>query len=254
MSEQVRRTSIGLAAAAAIMLAAAAFVSGCKKEPSPANEPNTEHQRPSEESLVQQPGTGQAQWKLAPANVGESAGPENTETEPTQTEPEPLNPPAPRLEDVIRSARTWGPVYQSWYGRRAPDFTLTDINGKQHKLSDYRGKDVMLVFWATWCRPCIIEIPHLIALRNVVGEDKLAILAVSYISPMNTAEMVKNFVKENERINYTILPAETSGMPAPYDTVNSIPTSFFVDPQGRMKLATSGLLSLGYMKAILQAE
>ena len=247
MSERVRGISIGLAAALAVILAAAAFVSGCKKEPLPANEPDTERQKPLEEPRVQNPETGRKEVEPASANAGESAGPETTEAKPA-------NSPRLRLEDVIRSARTWGPAYQSWYGRMAPDFTLTDINGKQHKLGDYRGKDVMLVFWATWCRPCIIEIPHLIALRNVVGEEKLAILAISYISPMNTTEMVKNFVKENERINYTILTAKSSDMPAPYDMVNSIPTSFFVDPQGKIKLATSGLLSLGYMKAILEAE
>ncbi|MHC4622829.1 MAG: peroxiredoxin family protein [Planctomycetota bacterium] len=267
MGDQSRRAEIGFAAVAVIILAAAAFVGGCKKEPTPVNEPNTEHQRPREESFAQQPTTGQTQWE-PPADAGESTGPAGTETEPPNTQakpanpqaepaktvPEPINPPKLSLDDVIRAARTWGPAYQPWYGKMAPDFTLTDIKGKKHKLSDYRGKDVMLVFWATWCRPCIMEVPHLIALRNVVPEDKLAILAISYISAMNTNEMVESFVKQNERINYTVLPAKTSDMPAPYDTVNSIPTSFFIDPQGKIKLATSGLLSLGYMKAILEAE
>ena len=76
------------------------------------------------------------------------------------------------LDDVIKGAVTWRPIYTSWYGKPAIDFTLTDIKGKEHKLSDYRGKNVMFVFWATWCGPCLMEIPHLIALRNIISEDK----------------------------------------------------------------------------------
>jgi hypothetical protein len=59
-------------------------------------------------------------------------------------------PPKADIRNVIRAARTWGPAYTSWVGQKAPDFTLTDINGKQHKLSDYRGKDVLIIF----CSPC----------------------------------------------------------------------------------------------------
>jgi len=152
------------------------------------------------------------------------------------------------LKDVIESARTWGPVYTSWYGKTAPDFTLADITGKQHKLSDYRGKDVMIIFWATWCRPCIMEMPHLIALRNIISEDKLAMLAISNENPA----LVKNFVNQ-KNINYTVLLDQRT-MPMPYSQVRSIPCSFFIDPEGKIKLATEGLLSLGEIKAIAQAK
>ena len=158
------------------------------------------------------------------------------------------------IDDVIKTAWGWTPAYQSWYGKPAPDFTVTDLEGKTHRLSDYRGKDVMLVFWATWCMPCIQEVPHLIALRNRVDEDKLAILAISYISYNNTTEMVKQFVAVNERINYTVTSTDQESIPRPYNTINAIPTSFFIDRQGNVKLATSGALSLGSMKAILAAE
>jgi len=160
------------------------------------------------------------------------------------------------LNDVIRAARTWRPAYTSWYGKTAPDFTLTDLAGKKHKLSDYRGKDVILVFWATWCKYCIPEIPHLIELRNTVSKDKLAILAISYITiwPPNTTEIVKNFVERNKKINYTVFSADVSDMPVPYNQVTGIPCSFFIDPEGRIKLATVGPLSFDSMKAILQAE
>jgi peroxiredoxin len=159
------------------------------------------------------------------------------------------------LRDVIAAARTWGPAYNSWVGQAAPDFTLPDIKGKEHKLSDYRGKNVMLTFWATWCGPCVVEVPHLKALRDTVGQDELAMLAISYISamPPNTAEMIKEFA-EKKRLNYTVLSADMRDMPAPFDTINAIPSSFFINPDGTIKLATAGAISIGEIKAILQAE
>ncbi len=159
------------------------------------------------------------------------------------------------LNDVIRYRRTWDTAFTSWYGKTAPDFTLTDITGKQHKLSDYRGKDVMLVFWATWCPPCVKEIPDLIELRKSIGEDKLAMLAISYIStmPPNTTEVVKGFV-ERQRINYTVLSVNRSDVSTPYNQISGIPSSFFIDPEGKIKLATLGVLSSDTIKAILQAK
>ena len=174
--------------------------------------------------------------------------------EPVNTPTEGNADPRPTLNDVIRAARTWQPVYRSWFGRTAPDFTLTDLNGKQHKLSDYRGKNVMLVFWAAWCGPCVMEVPHLTALQNIVGKDDLAILAISYLSPRNTTEMVRRFVRQNDRISYTVFSVSPDSMPEPFDGIVYIPCSFFVQPDGKIKLATTGLLTLADMKAILQAE
>jgi len=159
------------------------------------------------------------------------------------------------LSDIVRSARGWRPIFTSWYGRPSPDFVLTDISGKNHKLSDYRGRNVMIILWATWCSPCLIEIPHLIELRKTVSEDKLAMLAVSYITlmPLNTTEMVKKLV-ERRKINYTVFSIDTDAMPAPYSQIRGIPCSFFIDPQGKIKLAAEGLLMLDTTRAILQAE
>ena len=234
MAKQHKQRSIWTAVIiSAIIVAAVAIVAGCKKK-SP-KQPDTgakHHKHSPTEPLVKSP--------------NEQVKPD---TELTVS-------PKISLNDVIRAARTWRPAYTYWYGKMAPDFTLTDLDGKEHKLSDYRGKDVMLVFWATWCRPCISELPHLIALRNTVSEDELAMLAISYITiiPPQTTEMVKNFVEKNKVINYPVFSTDQRVMPAPFRTVGSIPCSFFIDPEGRIKLATEGLLTLGYMKAILQAE
>ena len=156
--------------------------------------------------------------------------------------------PKASLNDIIKNARTWSASYQSWYGKAAPDFILTDITGKDHRLSDYRGRSVMLIFWATWCQPCRMEIPHLIALRNSISKDKLAMLAISNEQP----KRVRTFVAD-QKINYTVL-LNPQDMPKPYSYVNAIPSSFFIDPDGRIKLATMGLLSSPEIRAILQAK
>ncbi|MGD2094986.1 MAG: TlpA disulfide reductase family protein [Phycisphaerales bacterium] len=153
-----------------------------------------------------------------------------------------------KLSDVIKAARTWRPAFKSWQGEGAPDFTLTDIAGKEHKLSDYKGKDILLVFWATWCGPCRVEVPHLIELRKAIDPDKLAMLAISN----EQAGLVKSFV-EQAKINYTVL-LDRGNLPGPYNGVNAIPSSFFIDSKGKIKLATSGLISLEEIKAILKAK
>jgi len=90
--------------------------------------------------------------------------------------------------------------------------------------------------------------PRLIELRKTTDQENLAMLAISDEDPA----LVKKFVAQ-QKINYTVL-TDPGTLPGPFDTIRFIPCSFFIDPQGKIKLATSGLLSLGEIKAILQAE
>lgn len=161
--------------------------------------------------------------------------------------------PQASLAEIIESRRSWNPISTSWFGKEAPDFTITDINDKIHKLSDYRGKNVMLTFWATWCGPCSMEVPHLMALRKALDEDKLVMLAITHIEPRNTIEMVKHFAMRNG-INYTLVPADITTLPAPFSSIGGIPCSFFINPAGKIKLIAIGTLSFGEMKAIALAE
>ena len=219
-----------------IIFAVTLTLPGCKKQPVEQAYTENNHNKPVPSApVVESPN------KAAKPKTDIIAGPKTS--------------PKTSLSDVIRAARTWTPAYSSSFGQKAPDFTLTDINGKQHTLSDYRGKNVMIIFWATWCTPCIMEIPHLIALRNLIGEDKLAMLAISYksIYPPETTEKVKDFVEQN-KINYTVFSTDAAAMPPLFSRVSGIPCSFFINPEGKIKLATEGLLSLGDIKAILQAE
>ena len=152
------------------------------------------------------------------------------------------------LSAIIARRTSWNPILQSYYGKEMPDFQVSDINGKPVKLSDYRGKTVMVIMWATWCQPCMQEVPHINALREIISEDKLAILAISN----EDASLVKK-AAENKRMVYTVI-SYRDALPEPFSNTKSIPSAFYIKPDGTLKLATEGLSYLGEMKAIILAE
>ncbi len=160
---------------------------------------------------------------------------------------------APALTDIIQNAQGWGPIFRNWYGQNAPNFTITDIAGKKHSLNDYRGKNVMLVLWATWCPPCRMEVPHLKELREGMPESELAIFAISYISPMETTEKVKDFAKDAQ-LNYTVFSIDQTEMPTPFNAIAALPSAFFIDKEGKIKLAVEGLVPLETINNILKAK
>jgi peroxiredoxin len=184
-----------------------------------------------------------------PNNNAQNAPAVTTKETGTVTEVEPVPEKNLGPQDIVRLRQTWGPILASWYGEAAPDFTLTDIEGKEHKLSDYRGRNVLLTFWATWCRPCIAEIPSLMALRSMIGEDNLAILAISN----EPVERVKRFAQIRQ-LNYTVFSHDTLLMGRPYNQAMGIPTSFFIDPQGKIKIITEGTLPFNDIRAILEIK
>lgn len=86
-------------------------------------------------------------------------------------------------------------------GRRAPDFTLKDLAGKDVRLADYKGKVVLVNFWATWCGPCKYEIPMFVDLQQRYGGQGLAFLGISVDDPL---EELTPFVTKY-KMNYPVL-------------------------------------------------
>lgn len=110
----------------------------------------------------------------------------------------------------------------------APGFTLTDMNGKSVSLADFKGKVVILDFWATWCPPCKREIPDFIKLQSEYGSKGLQIVGIALDQP----NKVQAFVKDNG-MNYPVLPG-TSEVAANYGGVEGIPTTFIIDKSGKI--------------------
>lgn len=128
------------------------------------------------------------------------------------------------------SARTQEPAAQTLKDRRpAPDFTLKDASGQSVKLSDYKGKVVLLNFWATWCGPCTLEIPWFEQFEQEYKSRGFDVVGVSMDEDGWGA--VKPFISEH-KINYRILLGNDS-VGQLYGGVDSLPTTFIIDREGR---------------------
>jgi len=124
-------------------------------------------------------------------------------------------------------------------GDKAPDFALKSIDGKTIKLSDYKGKVVIIDFWATWCPPCRKGIPDLISIQND-HKKNVVIIGIS-LDAEKTIKDVPGFVK-NYGINYPIVYGDEKVVAA-YGGIQSIPTAFVIDRKGNVVDRHIGLVS-----------
>jgi cytochrome c biogenesis protein CcmG/thiol:disulfide interchange protein DsbE len=128
---------------------------------------------------------------------------------------------------------SFAPIYaseNSIIGKTAPAFTLMDLNGKKVSLSDFKGKVVILDFWATWCPPCVREIPHFIELYKEYKDNGFAMVGISV--DQQGINVVKAF-NQRFKINYPILMAD-SQISRAYGNITGIPTTFVIDPAGKI--------------------
>jgi peroxiredoxin len=154
------------------------------------------------------------------------------------------------LDEITQAAQSWSPSLQQVYGQNAPDFTLTDIYDKQHRLSDYKGSNVLIVYWATWCPYCRREIPHLNLMQKRVPESRLKILAITN----ENKSVVRDFADSHNML-YTALIGNNS-LPRLYQIVPAagIPSAIFIDPEGKIKFITVGYMPLDDILAVIGAE
>jgi len=112
--------------------------------------------------------------------------------------------------------------------RAAPDFELKDLNGRVFRLTDYKGRVVLLNFFATWCGPCRQEIPHLLKLRQKFGDQGVEVIGVSLDHEVDT--VLKPFIQRYE-ITYPVLLG-TREVVLDYGGIRGIPTTFVIDHNG----------------------
>jgi len=121
----------------------------------------------------------------------------------------------------------------------APAFTLKDLNGTNHSLSDYEGKVLFMNFWAIWCPPCRAEIPDFVEMYNEYKDKGLEILGISL--DRSGTDQVRMFV-EKYKMNYPVAMA-TNELLRNYPPPQYIPTTFVIDGMGKIRHKKVGLMS-----------
>ena len=130
----------------------------------------------------------------------------------------------PKAEDMKHAAFT--------DKEAAPDFVLKDANGNDVKLSDFKGKIVILNFWATWCGPCKKEIPDFIELQKTYGKDGLQFIGIAH---KQSADEVNKYIRDSKtNFNYPILLG-TEEIADKYGGMNAIPVTFLIDRKGMIR-------------------
>jgi len=124
-------------------------------------------------------------------------------------------------------------------GSVAPDFELKSLDGTQVRLSDYRGKAVLLNFWATWCAPCKIEMPWFVDLQKQYAPQGLQVIGVAMDD--SGEDTIAKFARQMG-VNYPVLIGKEAVGDA-YGGVEFLPTTFFIDRQGKVVDRVFGLVS-----------
>jgi cytochrome c biogenesis protein CcmG/thiol:disulfide interchange protein DsbE len=126
-------------------------------------------------------------------------------------------------------------------GQPAPDFTLTDSTGSPVKLSAYKGKVVLLDFWATWCTGCKVEIPWYMEFQNKYRSDGLSAIGVSMDD--DGWKSVKPFLEEH-KLNYPVVIANQD-LTTRYGGLPSLPMTLLIDRDGKIAESQAGMVDKG---------
>ena len=140
---------------------------------------------------------------------------------------------APRLVPVAQRAEATG-------------FTLPAMEGGNATLADYAGRVLLLNFWATWCRPCRIEMPWFLEFQDAFAERGLAVLGVSVDDDW---DVVRAFLEQNP-VDYRVALADTAERLAPFGPITVLPTTWLIDRRGRLAATHVGLVD----RAVLESE
>lgn len=136
------------------------------------------------------------------------------------------------------------------------DFTLYDQYGKEHKLSDYRGKTVFLNFWATWCPPCRGEMPHIEDLYKEYNKNQDEVVILGVASPNlgneGSEEDIKEFLNQNA-YTFPVLMDKDGGLVYQYG-ISAFPTTFIIDKDGYVTQYVPGAMDKETMKTLIEGE
>jgi thiol-disulfide isomerase/thioredoxin len=132
----------------------------------------------------------------------------------------------------------------------AADFSFRDIAGEQHNLADYCGKWVLVNFWATWCPPCLSEIPDLIALHDEHKDKDLVVIGIA--TDYNNPKLVTDFARDR-RISYPVVLGN-DGIVAQIGPVEGLPMNYMFNPQGKIVAYNVGALTKKAVEGYIGAK
>ncbi|GLC87200.1 thiol-disulfide oxidoreductase ResA [Lysinibacillus piscis] len=132
-------------------------------------------------------------------------------------------------------------------GSEAPDFTLVDLNGEKHKLSDYKGQGVFLNFWGTWCPPCEKEMPAMNRQYQVFKDQGVQTLAVNIAQ---TDLEVQDFV-DRYKLTFPVVIDKTKSVMTAYN-VDNLPATVLIDPDGKVVKIITGEMTEGNIASFME--
>jgi thiol-disulfide isomerase/thioredoxin len=135
-------------------------------------------------------------------------------------------------------------------GAAAQEFALEDLQGKTHRLADYRGKWVLVNFWATWCAPCLDEIPELTSLHNAHHDKDLMVIGIAIESGSN--KKVADFAQAHG-ISYPVVMGDRK-VTAQIGTVDVLPVSYLYNPRGEPASYQAGEVTRASVEAFINKK
>jgi thiol-disulfide isomerase/thioredoxin len=131
----------------------------------------------------------------------------------------------------------------------AQEFVFRDMQGQAQRLSDYRGKWVLVNFWATWCPPCLEEVPDLVALHEAHKKTDLVVIGVALDS---SRESVVEFVAK-KHVSYPVVMGDYE-LAEQVGEVNALPTSYLFDPSGKLVSYQEGMLTRESVESYIKSR
>jgi len=144
------------------------------------------------------------------------------------------------LPAIIRIITLSGLLYCAFVQAEPVQFSLIDLNGKNHTLKDYAGKWVVVNYWATWCPPCLDEIPELVEFHDKHKDKDAVVLGIDFEEVDD--KYLRQFVEENF-ISYPVLKSKPAAR-SPFGLIHGLPTTFLISPKGEVVASKTGGVTL----------
>jgi len=157
------------------------------------------------------------------------------------------------IQQVLTEIGYWETAADDFRNMAVADCNLIDLDGKPHKLSSYRGKNVILFEWVTWAPACKPQFEFLKNLREQVSEDQLTILAVALQTEKDDLLKVKEYVQK-EKLNFPVFYEPQNSLSTALQFNMFVPCSYFIRPDGTLKVGVMEIITVRDLIRVLQAK